>query len=79
MFGPILGPLKVELICLIWLYSKQRKILNQNVFLKYLVKDVQNTIDLKTLGKWCHLILTLFWMVIKQLVTVYKYKIASLS
>ena len=32
---PILGPFKIGLILSIWLYSKQQKLLNQNLVLKY--------------------------------------------
>ena len=30
--GPILGPFKFGLILSIWLYTKQQKLLNQNLF-----------------------------------------------
>ena len=42
-FEPILGPFKIGLILSILLYSKQQKLLNQNLFQKMLkVKAVQN-------------------------------------
>ena len=40
---PILGPFKIGLILSILLYSKQQKLLNQNLFQKiFKVKAVQN-------------------------------------
>ena len=41
--GPNLGLFKIGLIWSIWLYFKQQKLLNQNLFLKYFsIKAVQN-------------------------------------
>ena len=54
-FKPILGPFKIGLILSIWLYSKQQKLLIQNLFLKYFEWKLFR-IDLNVLGKWGNLI-----------------------
>ena len=39
VFIPILGLFKIGLILSSWLYSKQQKLLNRNLFLKYFLSN----------------------------------------